>query len=523
MRNRTGNGYSGFLTVLGLLILITGAVITVQLPAMRTAAWGILAIGAALIFVAFLLSLRRVGRALVSRQGKIGAGSMVMASTLIGIVVILNAISFQGFHRFDVTGAAQFTLTSQTKDILKGLTAPVKAITFLTPTDTTGIGTYIISLMTEYQNYTDKFTFQVIDPDEHPDQARQYGITQYETVAFESGSHRQLVPPQDIATEAEHAFTSAILQVTGTIQKKIYFLTGHSEANISSTNSDGYSKVRNGLRDNLYQVDTLDLLFTPAIPKDCAVLVVAGPREQLSDNETAIIQSYLATGGAAMFLLNPGGVPAGTGSLLSKWGVDIADGTVIDPTSYAAPSMDSPSVPRIRDFFGLTVAYFPGSLALVPQEKPQGVFDVTALLWTSKDAWLEKDFTPGKAPVFDDGKDLKGPLALGVLITPTPPPTPTSATAPMPPTPPDTRIIIMGDSDFASDQHFYNGNNGQLFVQAVNVLAEGKEVISIDRKVMPFRRLVTGPETTSFIQYSSVGLVPMLVLLAGGIVWWRRK
>lgn len=84
-------------------------------------------------------------------------------------------------------------------------------------------------------------------------------------------------------------------------------------------------------------------------------------------------------------------------------------------------------------------------------------------------------------------------------------------------------MAVIGDSDFASDQNFFNGNNGDLFVSAVNWLAAGKEVVSVDRKVLATRRLLLAPEQARFLLVSSLGLLPLLVLAAGAFVWWRRR
>jgi hypothetical protein len=236
-----------------------------------------------------------------------------------------------------------------------------------------------------------------------------------------------------------------------------------------------------------------------------------------------------------LFLVNPDS-PQEIKQLLSIWGVAIGDGTVIDPSSYVAPSMDSPRVPRDRNEFGLSQIYFPGATAIIAYPEYVPTLTVTEegevldqivwisenssiqmymLITTSEDSWLERDFEAAEEPEFDEGTDLKGPLALGFLIF-TPPSGEVEEAQ-------GTALIVIGDSDFASNQHFYNGNNSDLFLSAVNWLAAGKELISIERKVLPFRRLVVGPEEKRFIDYSSIGLIPLLVLVAGSIIWWRRR
>ncbi len=540
--------FTGLLAVLGLLSLLVGLVVMLLLPDIRYTAYGVLLLGVVLLATAFIIDFRRVRGALTGRRGRFSTGTTVMASIFIGIILLANAISIGNYHRFDVTGVAQFTLTSKTKDVLSNLKMSVKALCFFTPNDSYGIASYATSLLNEYQNYTDKLSVEVIDPDQHPDQARKYGITEYQTVVFESQNSRRLVSPSEIiqvgtdqqgnqqivGIEAEHAFTSAVLEVTGTVQKKVYFLTGHGEAGIGSD----YNYAKEGLLDNLYQVGTLDLLLTHGIPQDCAALIIAGPQESLSTDEFNIIKRYLGDGGWVMILLNPN-PPPDMKQLLSPWGVKIEDGTVVDPPSSVSPNVNSPIVPRIRNFFGFTTIYFPGPTAIIPQSgyKPQIItgsssdtplqivwtsenssIEMYSLARTSQDSWLEKNFDPSNQPAFNEG-ELKGPLDLGFLIFTVLP----NTTTVTPPVIPNTRLVVIGDSDFASNQNFYNGDNGNFFLNSVELLTTGKELISIERKVLPFRRLVIGLQTTNFITISSIGLLPVLVLMAGGIIWWRRR
>ncbi len=538
--------YSGLIAGLGLLALLVGLVVMVLLPDIRYAAWALLALGVLLLAGAFIIDFRRVSRAITGRRGRFSTGTTVMVFIVIGITLLINAISIGNYHRFDTTALAEFTLTSQTKDVLNKMETPVTAWCFFTPNDYYGTDTYVTNLLQEYQNYADKLSIKVIDPDEHPDQAREYNITVYESVVFESEFGRRIVPPgeiivtdstgyQIIGYAAEHAFTSAILEVTGIVQKKIYFLTGHGESSISGD----YTYAREALLDYLYKVDTLDLLFTHGIPDDCTAVIIAGPTKALDKSEVEILKNYLENDGWLMILANPNSPPE-IGQLLSPWGVDIEDGTIIDPSSYLSPNIDTAIVPRSRNSFALTTTYFPGATALIPQPgfepqiiiseegTPSDIYWISensslllySLLRTSRDSWLEKDFSLDKEPEFNEGTDLKGPLNIGFIIFSVPPEeTEGQATEETP----LTRLIVFGDSDFAANQHFYNGDNSYLFLTAVEWLTTGKELISIERKVLPFRMLVVTQGETSFIQISSIGLLPVLVLIAGGVIWWRRR
>ena len=526
--------YTGLLAILGLVALLAGLIIMLLLPEIRLAAWGIMGVGVILLASAFVLDFRRVSRALTGRRGRFGVGTTVMASIFIGITILINAISITNYQRIDATSLSQFTLTAQTKGVLEALQKPVKALCFfVSEKDTYGITTYAAALLMEYQNYTEKLTIEYIDPDEHPDRARKYNITQYQTVVFESGGQYRLLPPtaiiqtstdqqgnlQIVGIEAEHSFTSAILEVTGIAQKKVYFLTGHGEADINGT----YSYVGNGLRDDLYLIGTLNLITNPSIPGDCAVLIIAAPQSPLTASEVEIIDRYLKAGGQVLILTDPN-YPDGLAQLVSPWGVDLADGTVIDTASSVAPRKDMPLVTADRNFFSLTsgldiISYFPGAVGIIPQETAPAGTEMQPLVWTSNDSWLEKDYDPTKEPAFNDGRDVKGPIALGVVIAASPRDTggQSSEQGKI------VRLVVIGDSDFASNEHFLEVNNSDLFLNSVNWLAEETELIAIRRTVTPFRRLAINPDEANFINYSSLALPPILVLIIGGIIWWRRR
>jgi hypothetical protein len=545
------NRLSTIVSLLGLLTLLIGLVVMVSLPAIRIAAWAILALGIILLAAAFVLDFRRVRTAITGRRGIFSTGTTVMTSIFIGITILVNAISIGSYHRFDTTSLAEFTLTSQTKDVLTEMKIPVTAICFFVPNDTMGISTYVTGLLKEYQNYTNKLTVKTIDPDSNPDQAKKYGISMYQTIVFENDKgQRRLVPPSEIVQtttdaqgnqqiagiEAEHAFTSAILEVTGVVQKKVYFLTGHGESSIGSD----YTTAAKNLRDNLFKLDTLDLLITRAVPEDAAAVIVAGPQKALDLTEIGILEEYLIRGGWVMIMLNSN--PSDDmKTLLYPWGINMDSGTVVDTDSSASSGPNDVIVPRLRNFFGLTTIDFKDATAFIPgpgfeaqvipstsSDTPiqivwmsnNSTVEMFSLARTSQESWLEKNYVPGARPVYDNVTEIRGPLDIADLVVLTPP---LDENGKEIGTVPPTRIVLVGDSGFADNSNFNNGNNGDFFLNLVEVLTSGKELLSIERKVLPFRRLVVDAQVQNFIQISSIGLLPLLILVMGGIIWWRRR
>jgi ABC-type uncharacterized transport system involved in gliding motility auxiliary subunit len=152
--------------------------------------------------------------------------------------------------------------------------------------------------------------------------------------------------------------------------------------------------------------------------------------------------------------------------------------------------------------------------------KPAGIFAVS-LLRSSSDSWAETDLkTP--TPALDEKKDRKGPVSLAVVVT-----KPAAGRVPGA----ETRIVIVGDSDFASNMMTGEvakllagaAGNSDLFVNSINWLAGEEKLISIRPMRTDSRPLnITGPQLRwLFTIYSFV--VPALLIALGGMIWWRRR
>ena len=82
----------------------------------------------------------------------------------------------------------------------------------------------------------------------------------------------------------------------------------------------------------------------------------------------------------------------------------------------------------------------------------------TELMKTSEESWAETDAASGNVK-FDEGKDRKGPIVLGVAANKSEGDK-------------EARLVVIGDSDFASNQFFGIQRNGDLFMNSVNWLAQ---------------------------------------------------
>jgi len=510
------------------------------LPQLESSIMGLLLL-TLILFLLYLLGARAELRGFfTSRKGRYSLNTGIMIAVFIGIMIGANYLGLMRHHRFDMTAENLFTLSPQTVRVIKALKEPVEVIGFF-PTE----GQYqevkreVRHLLEEYRYHNRKFQFRFVDPETDPVLAREYGVIRHGTIVFSSGTRRKLLQQAN-----EQIFTGALLEVTGVEAKKVFFLIGHGEREFQSQRSEGYSLAALGLIRDLYQVAALNLTLTPEVPKDCAVLIMAGVKKALPPREKKAIMDYLKRQGKVFILVDPDTLTKDILDILSPWGISLVQGRIIDKASYAAPEMSSPAVfkgnyPPVVITSGLDTTYFPEATAVIltnelerviyADEKSQSEpkwpaspvqhpnLAILPIVISTNQSWIEFN----EKAASKNADERKGPLAIGAMLVASNQLADNNQVT----LKEDklTRIVIMGDTDFASNTHFRNGGNGDLFLNAVNWLAEEENLISIRPKQYSFRRLLVGKDTERFIRYSSVGLLPVLILILGAVIWWRRR
>ena len=240
-------------------------------------------------------------------------------------------------------------------------------------------------MLNQYQYRSDHISYEFIDPDKEPNIARQYNITAYGTVVFESEGKTE-----HINRYLEESVTNALVKVTREGQKSIYFLEGHGEHNINLTDQGGYNQIQQMLENQSYVVKSFSLLTELEVPSDCNVLVVAGPRTNLVGNEQEAVLNYLERGGRALFLVNPDypQESADLSSLLANWKVKVGDNVVIDRSAvgrlpgmneYMPAVMNYPSHPITRSLQN-TVSYFPLGRSIDLASAPDDTVEILSLI-----------------------------------------------------------------------------------------------------------------------------------------------
>lgn len=533
---RSTGFWSAIASVVGIAALLTGIIIVLTIDEIRNFGIAVLIIGLILLFVALVLSPRAVAMFMVGRQGRYGTNIIVMTIAFFAIVVLLNFLLFRTTTRIDTTATRIFSLSPQTVQILEKLDRPVRANAFFIPGDmSTGFAKQQAEdLLNEFTRKTPNFTYRFIDPELERSLATQYDVRDYPIVVFEDidqGSQ------QAVFGFSEQDFVTGILISTGIQQKKIYFLTGHKEASMTrnpttgETDPGGFDFAIQGMQRDNYDVRPLNLLEQPAgVPDDTAVVVIPGPEQDLNQQELDDLTAYLFAGGNVIILLDPE-TPSSYRKLVNRWGVQIFNESIADIVSNVAGESLTPMLQRTNGQFvpnnlsgvpivdELDVVFFPGATALsliIPAADFPDYITYSPLARTTPASWLEMN---NEEVEFNADQDLGGPLDVVAVI---------QAAASIDGQPVTTenklaKLIIFGDSDFVKNGFFFSSDNADFFLNSINWLADDTDLISIRPKLVPFRELVVNQRERDFIKWSSWFFPPIIMLIFGTIVWWRRR
>ena len=547
------------LALVGVGAVVFGVLIWIFLRGLEGPAFIVAGVGFVLLLIDAIISLATVRQAVFGRRGRYGVNTAIVFIVFLAIAVVVNFTlhwatdrpSPEGWLRIDTTATKQFLLEEQVVNTLENLKEPVKITAFFT-TDTAAEAAAwrdTDDMLSEFRRRSGDFelTYERVDPELNPNVATALGVTQFPALAIEGTESRRTevivgADPSDVANVfTEQQVVTGLLVINEIAQKKIVFITGHSERDLTDvTTTTAIGLAGRALNRENYVVlnETLQELGTRMASGDPqeipAAIVFANPTQDLLAIDQQALLNYARYGGSILFLFEPFSTPDTFKQFLSRYAVAIGDGEAADNASFVAPSptfiqvkKSNGQIPAHPVTIGFEVLYMPGTThfgwAMDPEAIPL-VEDNTPLVKqgilasTTINSWSETD--PDILD-YDRGTEIGGPLPLAVvveaigevaggvysdgeqLVT--------------------MNMIVIGDTDFATNNYFGSANNSDLFVNAVNYLSKDYELISIRAKTDANRQLFLTKNERDFVRWSGWLLMPSLISLFGFWTWWRRR
>ena len=473
---------------------------------------------------------REVAKIFARRQARYGTLAATSVLVVLGILVAINYIGARQNKRWDLTANKQFSLSDQTRNVLSKLDSPMQVLVFAQEPD---FPRYQDKLE-EYAYASKKVSAEYIDPDKKPAVAKQNAVQQYGTIVFNYKGRTERV-----TSDNEQDITNGIIKVVSGQQRKVYFTQGHGEKDTVSAERDGYNSIAAALGHENYTVDKLVIAQQGSVPDDASVVVVAGPRTDFFAPEVEALKKYLDKSGKLLLELDPpdkADSPAVTSliALAHDWGIQVGNNVVVDASGMGRLIGTDASVPVAANYpsHAITARFsfltaFPLAREASPISGGVNGHVAQAFVETSPRSWAETDInglvTTGQVSLDESKGDKKGPVAIASAVSAAPasatPPTPGDADAPKP----ETRVAVMGDSDFAANGGLGIQGNRDLFMNTIGWLSQQENLISIRPKEPDDRRITLTATQQNNITWLSLLIIPGLVFGTGIYTWWRRR
>lgn len=458
----------------------------------------------------FVLHFQAVKAFSTRRATRMGANSLLMVLLFVCILVIVNFLASRHSVRWDLSENQNFSLSPQTHRIIRSLPRDVK-ITVFTREKDPGYQSYKERL-DSYRQASPKITVEFVDPERQPKIAQAYGISRTDTAIFESGEHQARV-----TTPSEAELTGGLIRVSKSSKKRVLFLEGHGERSLDDRERTGFFVAREALTKQGYDVGTLSLLKETAVPDNTAILVLAGPQRSVTTEEQDRIYTYVQQGGHLLLLIDPN-TQADLNPLLKRWGLAAGPGVLVDLQDRLAQGDLTALLVRTFTEHEITqdltaAVLFPLSRHLTFDEQVGKDWDFVPLARTSPNSWAETDLR-GRVVSLDEKEDVKGPLPMAAALSPKSPPAEGK---------PRPAIVVIGNSTFATNAFLNFPGNSDFFLHTAGWLAEERDLIAIGPKEEALRPFTPNPLQERTLLYLQVVLLPALTIIAGIMVWRKRR
>jgi ABC-type uncharacterized transport system involved in gliding motility auxiliary subunit len=476
-----------------------------------------LGVGLALVGWAAWRGLRRL-RALAGQVSG-GLNSVVQAAIVIVIGGLLAFVSVRHPKHWDVTEAKEHSLAQGTLDTLAAI--PKDGLVEMYAFFTGGHEQEAKQVIEKYTYASPRVKARYLDTNSNPGLARRFEISNQEGVVIVCDGPCETAKGTVKATDlTEQSLTRAIRQAVST-KKKIYFLSGHGEADPDEEKAPGASAVKGGLQDENATVAKLLLANEKEVPADADAVIIAGPDHAVSERELELLDAYLTKGGSLLVMVDPA-VQTNLEGELAKWGVEAGPEVVVEQQLqlFAGPKLGVQPVvtkygshPITQKLNGQPTLF---SLARPLKKKNESDGNWTELATTSPQSFAEadvKDLLASKPVVQDPSKDRSGPFALAMARELSPPEGKTRG----------GRLVVVGDSDFMRNRFVTEFYNGDLFLNMTSWLTGSEDFVTIDRKRPRAASVNMTIEQFSNFRFLALFAVPELILMVGLVTWARRR
>ena len=461
-----------------------------------------------------------------------GSYSTLLIVIFVAIVVVINMIVGKlpsKYTQIDISDQQLYSIGDETKKVLNNLD---KDVTIYQIAQSGSEDETISNLLQKYADESKHVKVELKDPVVSPKFVSEYTSDQVSSNSlivvcgdrnkvvnyndmYESTMDYNTYSYQTTGFDGEGQITSAIAYVTTENLPVLYTLEGHGEKELDSTIKEDIEKAN-------MEVKTLNLISEGSAPDDAACLLIDSPSSDISDDEKTALLDYLENGGKAMVFSDyTESTLSNFAAVLENYGVKAADGIVFEgDNQHYGMQMPYYLLPTVNSTDASSETASSGYYIIMPYaqgiQKLDDVRDTVTVedILTTSDSAYSKTNLQSETLEKEDG-DVEGPFALGVSIKE------------------DvgdgkkTQIIYYSSSYIMDSQmnQLVSGGNEKLVTESLNSMVSTEETttVSIPSKSLEVSYLTISDYDASFWKICTIGLIPGIFLVAGFVIWFKRR
>ena len=418
----------------------------------------------------------------------------------------LSAALTRTYHKsWDVTLSGRNSLSPGSIAQLKKMQGPVNVTVYAGAG--TRVGDAVKFFFAPYQRVKPDLKLRFIDPDEQPMLAREAGIQQPGEAVVQVGKRSDRFNSYNEAT-----FINLLARLSRDQDRLVLYLDGHGERKLDGAANHDLGDFGAQLAKRGFNSAPLNLVLAQEVPHNAALLLIAGPRLDLLPTEVAKLKQYVQRGGNLLWLIDTEPLH-GLQPITELLGIALTPGTVID---LQAKEMDADATiavgaaygqhPVLQNFSLLTLFPFAREVEAVEND---GGWSATPLIQVAARGWIETGDL--KKPIaFDQGHDKAGPINIAVALQ--------RSVGDR-----NQRVVVIGNGHFLANQFLGNAGNLDLGLNSINWLSGDDNMIAIQPRPTQDAQMLLSENTKLMLVIGFLFLLPLGLLAAGGLVWWRRR
>lgn len=432
----------------------------------------------------------------------------VFVILLLLLVGLLGYFAAQTRQQWDVSQNGRNSLSKASIEILQKLQGPVQVTTYATEQHAQfgDIRKIITDFVVLYQRAKPDLSLTFIDPAEQPKLAQKAGVQVNGEMVITFNQRRE-----HLTVINEQAFSNTLMRLARAEDKLIIALSGHGERRLDGSANYDLGEFGKQLRANGFNSQPLNLAIEQDIPANASMLMIASPQTDLLEGEVDKLLNYIDRGGNLLWLVDQESL-RGLLPLTEKLRLTLTPGVVVDPQ---AEQLKAPITFALGANYGQHVitnqfdyiTVFPFSRQITINENEE--WHAVSLVEVAQQGWVETGDLQGEI-VFDQDTDVEGPIGIAVALTRNIQDR-------------EQRVIVVGSGHFLANTYLGNGSNLDFGINLINWLTGDEELIVIQPRATLDSHLVLSESELTLIVVGFLVLLPLLFLVSGIVIWWRRR